>query len=111
MKTGISKTQQTTVLTRVETAADVAGRDMAPWVGCVVGPHTATVLTAIAADDATVVVPAAFDATTDETGGTFGGSCDLEPYSMYCKNTETSSQLLLIKNLQVSKYVTLLLQN
>lgn len=77
------------MLTRVETAVDVAGREMAPCVGCVVGALTAMVLMAAAADDTTVVVPMAFDAMTDEAGGRFGGSCDLAPHSMYCTNTNT----------------------
>jgi len=106
--TWIYRIRWTAALTRVETAADVAGREMAPWVGWVVGPHTATVLTTVTADDATVVVPTAFDATTDETGGRFGGSCDLAPYSMYCKRAETSSQRLLTKNLKFQNtFVTL----
>lgn len=79
------------VLTREDTAADVAGREMAPCVGCVDATDTAAVVTVTLTDDATLVVVTVFDAATDEVDGGFGGSCDFAPYSMYCKNTETSS--------------------
>ena len=79
------------LLTRVDTAADVAGREMAPWVGWVDATDTATVLTTTLADDGTDVVARAFVATTDEVVEGFGGSCDFAPYSMYCKNKVTDS--------------------
>jgi len=40
-------------------------------------------VTAVEADDTTLVVTTAFDATTDEVKGGFGGSCDFAPYSIY----------------------------
>ena len=67
---------------------------------------TATVVTAVAAaadDDTTVVVTTALEATTDEVEGRFGGSCDFAPYSMYCKNTQTSNHYQICKRQSMDK--------